>query len=86
MSLESERKLADRRRRLMEVLRVIQDEVKELDGQLAAERVKRVADLDRRIAEKDERDAARKRWESNPTAFNEVAEDRRDTEEGTEVA
>lgn len=78
MSLETERVLAERRHRLMEAMRTIQSEVGVIDAQLAAERVKRVAGLDARIAAREEADRVEAERRRNPVPFNESHEERQE--------
>lgn len=66
MNLEPERLLAERRHRVAEAVRVMQSELREIDAQLAAARVKRVASLDSRIADREAEERARAEHDRNP--------------------
>lgn len=64
--LEMERILAGRRQKLAEAMRTIQSEMFEIDGQLAAARMKRVASLDARIATREDEQRRQADHDRNP--------------------
>lgn len=76
MSLEDERRLVERRKKLADAARVILDEVHEIDAQIAAARVKRIAALDARLAEREAEAQRERRRDQIP--FNERAEERQE--------
>lgn len=64
--MNRERALVDRRQRLTEAVRLIQLEIKEVDAQLGAERVQRIAELDARIALQEQERRDRLTHDRNP--------------------
>jgi hypothetical protein len=76
-----EQSLTERKRRLEEARKAISDEIAAIDGEIAAERVRRIAALDARIAAREEeerREAARARNPVHPALSHEERADSRE--------
>lgn len=75
-----EQSLTERLKRMLDMRKAVNDEITALEGDLAAERVKRIAALDARIAEREEHERRMRERMKNPPHFQEAHEDRHDRE------